>query len=264
MVEGLFEDAYDILLGVYEMIRFDKLPRGASLLALVTYAENLCFVGRCDEALAVLEELRDEVNDDDRFYVGFANLIEAYARFIKGELGEAEAALDSLDRATAAPGVGVLGRLGAVAHSCLLRAQGKRVEALDLMARTLEDSADEAYVYAFTYPIPYADSLLYDIAYPVGENLVLMKRRGGAKRFAQQILKVKGVRTMPAAAKFETIEAPVSEAVLSKREQEIYELLKKGRTRKQISEELGIQLSTTRTHIRNIYQKTGIHDRSLL
>ena len=52
--------------------------------------------------------------------------------------------------------------------------------------------------------------------------------------------------------------------LLSKRERQVYDLLKQGKTRKEISAELDIQLNTVRTHVRNIYQKLGIHDRSLL
>ncbi len=51
---------------------------------------------------------------------------------------------------------------------------------------------------------------------------------------------------------------------LSKREMEIVELLARGFTNEQISECLYISCSTVKTHIRNIYVKTDIHDRANL
>ena len=51
---------------------------------------------------------------------------------------------------------------------------------------------------------------------------------------------------------------------LSKREMEIVELLARGFTNEQISGCLHIACSTVKTHIRNIYVKTDIHDRANL
>lgn len=48
---------------------------------------------------------------------------------------------------------------------------------------------------------------------------------------------------------------------LSKREKEVFELLVKGRSDKEISEELFISLATVRTHVRHIYEKFHIKSR---
>ena len=51
---------------------------------------------------------------------------------------------------------------------------------------------------------------------------------------------------------------------LSTREIEISELVASGYTNEKISKRLNISEPTVKTHIRNIYSKTGIHDRANL
>ena len=52
--------------------------------------------------------------------------------------------------------------------------------------------------------------------------------------------------------------------VLSDREIEVSGLVSNGFTNKQIGKKLNISEATVKTHIRNIYSKTGIHDRATL
>ncbi len=52
------------------------------------------------------------------------------------------------------------------------------------------------------------------------------------------------------------------ESPLSKREQSILQLLSDGKTYSQISEKLFISKDTTKSHIRNIYQKLQVHSKS--
>lgn len=49
---------------------------------------------------------------------------------------------------------------------------------------------------------------------------------------------------------------------LSERELEVLKLIKAGLSNKKIAEELFISLSTVKTHIRNIYEKIGVHSRT--
>ena len=51
---------------------------------------------------------------------------------------------------------------------------------------------------------------------------------------------------------------------LSDREKEVCGLVSRGCTNEQISESLHISESTVKTHLRNIYSKTDIHDRANL
>ena len=52
--------------------------------------------------------------------------------------------------------------------------------------------------------------------------------------------------------------------VLSTREIEISGLISRGFTNEQIGDRLDISEPTVKTHLRNIYSKTGIHDRATL
>ena len=49
---------------------------------------------------------------------------------------------------------------------------------------------------------------------------------------------------------------------MSDREKEISDLVARGFTNEQIGERLDISEPTVKTHLRNIYSKTGIHDRA--
>lgn len=60
------------------------------------------------------------------------------------------------------------------------------------------------------------------------------------------------------------VEALAQECDLSSREREVLTLLCKGRTIGYIAEELGVSFNTVKTHVRNVYQKVGIHTRQEL
>ncbi len=64
--------------------------------------------------------------------------------------------------------------------------------------------------------------------------------------------------------KREPLEKHFKNYQISKREQEIVALLIKGKTYKEISEELFISISTVKTHAGNIYKKCGIKNRNEL
>ena len=51
---------------------------------------------------------------------------------------------------------------------------------------------------------------------------------------------------------------------LSSREREVSVLISRGSTNEQIGEKLNISEPTVKTHLRNIYSKTGVHDRAQL
>ena len=51
---------------------------------------------------------------------------------------------------------------------------------------------------------------------------------------------------------------------LSSREREVSVLISRGSTNGQIGEKLNIFALTVKTHLRNIYSKTGVHDRAQL
>ena len=51
---------------------------------------------------------------------------------------------------------------------------------------------------------------------------------------------------------------------LTTREEEVLALLLQGSSRADIRDALGISINTVNTHIRNIYEKTGLHSRKEL
>jgi DNA-binding NarL/FixJ family response regulator len=62
---------------------------------------------------------------------------------------------------------------------------------------------------------------------------------------------------------FHQIQQPVSERdKLTKREQEVLTLLAKGRRYKEIMDELGLSMSTVRTHLAHIYEKLHVQSRT--
>lgn len=54
----------------------------------------------------------------------------------------------------------------------------------------------------------------------------------------------------------------MGKGILTKREREVFELLIKNYTTKEIAEKLGISKKTVRNHISNVMQKLGVKGRS--
>ena len=78
---------------------------------------------------------------------------------------------------------------------------------------------------------------------------------GGAPMTGQIARKVIGVFRKPAVT-------VASEARLTRREEEILELIAKGYANKEIASRLGISVETVRPHIRHIYEKLQVHSRA--
>ena len=57
-------------------------------------------------------------------------------------------------------------------------------------------------------------------------------------------------------------EGIINKMVLTKREREVFELLVKNKTTKEIAEELMISEKTVRNHISNVMQKLGVKGRA--
>ena len=60
----------------------------------------------------------------------------------------------------------------------------------------------------------------------------------------------------------EKVRIKMSKGILTKREREVFELLIKNYTTKEIAEKLNISEKTVRNHISNVMQKLGVKGRS--
>ena len=71
-------------------------------------------------------------------------------------------------------------------------------------------------------------------------------------------------KTLPAYENPETLKILFEKHKISKREQEIVDLILQGKSNKEIEDSLFISLSTVKNHIYNVYQKLGVNSRSQL
>ena len=76
-----------------------------------------------------------------------------------------------------------------------------------------------------------------------------------------------GAADTSAAARFDALgdmERWAARYGLSAREYEVFEMLARGRNRAYISKELVVSDNTTRTHMKNVYRKLGVHSQQEL
>lgn len=59
-------------------------------------------------------------------------------------------------------------------------------------------------------------------------------------------------------------QAESAEVVLTKKEEEIVDTIRRGLTNKEIAQEMNVSLSTVKSHVNNIYRKVGVNSRSEL
>jgi DNA-binding NarL/FixJ family response regulator len=89
-----------------------------------------------------------------------------------------------------------------------------------------------------------------DLLYAISDVM-----HGGAPMTGQIARKVIGVFRKPAAK-------IVEDAQLTRREEEILELVSKGYANKEIAAKLGTSVETVRVHLRHIYEKLHVHSRT--
>lgn len=261
--KGETEDAFDLLIGAYEMLKLDKVPRGVNLLVLTSLAACLAEMGQTDRALSVLEEARLQTCIEDVFYCVLEDCVQAHAEAVEGDHEHALLLFDKARKNSEEAGLTLLEQDCMVFCASMLRACDRKDEAQSLVAEALQAASKEGHVYPFKRDVPFLESLVYEIAYPSSSNLILSGHRMRARQFAQSMLEGDECRFIGIKERDDE-EDDCKKGGLTQREQQIYKLLKQGKTRKQIADTLGIRSNTVRTHIRNIYQKTGIHERSLL
>ncbi|WP_165172342.1 LuxR C-terminal-related transcriptional regulator [Adlercreutzia sp. ZJ242] len=261
MADGSFDEAYDLLLENYELIHLDRVPRGIDLLCLLSLVECLMGLGEAARALSVLEETASRVAQQDVLSELSIRCYRARIWMMEGRCAEAAPLFAEVEEQARTAGLTLLSIESQVGEACARSNQGEQDAALDLVAAALTRAAAESLVVVFEKSFPGLSALVYEIAYASNVNRVVSGDRARASRFAQEIMEKHLQRSDASTA--DGLEQDRA-SLLSPRERQVYELLKLGKTRKQISEELNIQINTVRTHVRNVYQKTGIHDRSML
>lgn len=138
-----------------------------------------------------------------------------------------------------------------ILQALILQAQGKKEAALDPLERALQLAEPEGFVRCFV-----------DEGSRITGLLNLVARRGIHREYAVKLLTI-----LESRPKWDTrtVASNISPAelsdLLSKREMEILEMLSTRMPVTQIAGELCIAVSTLRTHIRNIYEKLGVHSR---
>lgn len=263
MMEGAFSEARDILIENYELLHLDHVPRGVGAYCLLTLAECLVSMRETERASRVLEEVKERAPFEDTL----TRLVWRYcsARMIiakNGDLLKAASVFERTAKEASSAGLAVLSLNAWVGAACTYRILKKRNIAFEILADALVKASTESFVLPFEQNVPYLHSMLYEMLHDSNVNRVLMGSRAKAIDFARVVMEKQESIAPTRVLDFEEDEDP--RELLSKRERQVYDLLKQGKTRKEISAELDIQLNTVRTHVRNIYQKLGIHDRSLL
>ena len=261
--EGRTDEANEVLAGLYEMVSFDSTPRGVDLLVLVSYADNLVDMNKVEYANSILDEVAKRIDSRDAFYCIHSNLVKSRIMILTGDNESAYRLLcSSLERAKSA-GVYLLATDCKVRLACVLRLLGENEKSKEFMSEALADSMQESRTYLFRNAVPCQNSIIYEIAYPTNDNCIIKNENQSACSYARKILKLFASSKEPKDDN-KNLSPQEIRTDLSAREKEVYALLKQGKTRREISEELGIKINTVRTHVKNIYRKTGIHNRAQL
>jgi LuxR family maltose regulon positive regulatory protein len=134
-----------------------------------------------------------------------------------------------------------------VLQALVLQAQGQDEQALGPLEQALELGEPAGFIRSFV-----------DEGEKMSRLLHLATRRGRRRDYALQLLSI-----LESQGELHQTTSPGGmEHALTLREVEILEMLSTGMPVVQIAAELCIAVSTLRTHIRNIYEKLGIHTRA--
>jgi LuxR family maltose regulon positive regulatory protein len=191
------------------------------------------------------------IKDDLSFSRAREYLAFARALMVQKKLKESLALLRRLLPLIADAGAGLYVIENLVLQALVLQAQGRKEQALGPLERALQLAEPEGFVRSFV-----------DEGVKMTGLLHLAARRGILRTYALKLLAI--LESRP--ERIRRTAAPglppsVLGDLLSPRELEILEILSTGLPVTQIAEKLCVTVSTLRTHIRNIYEKLGVHSR---
>ncbi len=265
-LEGKYEESYEQIVMAHEMTLWDSVPRGVDLLVIVTFAEMLVTRGRYDEAMQLIDDMLEKASPGDDFYRIHADIIRARALVLgHAAIEEAAVILEKALKRANETGLMLMATYCKVKLACVYRIEGRTQDGINLMVQALEECAEEGRIYTFMSPMPFQNALIYEVAFPTSSNLVVDNSRKDARDHARRIIDYLKEQN---SFEYTTEDGEAGDedryAELTSRERDVCELLKQGKTRQQIADELGLKLNTVRTHIRSVYKKLDIHERSML
>ncbi|HZT54131.1 MAG TPA: LuxR C-terminal-related transcriptional regulator, partial [Gaiellaceae bacterium] len=257
--------------GVEFPLRYAAIYRAKALVGLRKF-------GLAERTLAGLER---ELEDQPGSYVR-ANLPLQRAR-LYASLGDLERALDALALGPPEP-ASIAGRAEFLGLQALLRAaagapaearalaaearslsRGLEARALSLLAEAVAALGDGDRRTAIERTERAIESAVWDplvIALRAAPELgELLANEPGRRGWLQRLLTASSDTALARALGLQVPRAARARGSLSPREREVHELLAQGLTNEEIAKRLYISLSTTKVHVKHIYEKLGVRSR---
>lgn len=255
--KGDLAKASDIMAQAAQLVRSVAVARGFAWKALVCRAHIALAAGDLITAREAAEGLARGVPAHDTYYCLRRELIGASIARAQGQAGTVITVLDELlSRAEEAGYIGILIEAMVVRAACL-QDIGETRQAIAQLSRAVDAAQPEGYVLPFLREGSAIGVLLHKLLYDPKTNLATAPSQREKAAFCRRLLEAQQARC----PRREMVDGS-QEARLSEREKQILELLRQGKSNKDIADSLFISLNTVKKHVQNIYEKTGAHDRA--
>lgn len=149
----------------------------------------------------------------------------------------------------------VSGRIASTVEALSLEAlaygaDGKNQKAIVLLDNAVSLAQPEGYIRTFV-----------DRGQPMADLLKLLSGKSDQPEYVDKLVLAFNVNSPPIVQPVETEQATLLEP-LSDRELEVLGLLVKGKSNRLIASELFVSVNTVKTHLKNVYEKLGVHGRT--
>ncbi|MGV8083487.1 MAG: LuxR C-terminal-related transcriptional regulator [Coriobacteriia bacterium] len=257
LATGSVTDAVEIIRYASHLARSMVIPRGIRWKALVCEAHCALAGHDVSQAKRAADVLDREVPSDDRYYRLRLRLIEAS---ILKEVDVPTRRLSLLDDVLAEVDktefLNV--RLEAmIARADCLERLGQTANALSQLSQAVDIGEPEGYIRPFMDGGTAIGRLLYKMLYDPTGGLASSPSCRKKALYCTKLIEALQSSELRAPA-----DTPTGTVRLSEREMEVLDLMKAGMSNREIAEHLFISLSTVKTHVKAIYEKTGVHDRA--